>query len=299
MNIIPHLWFDKEAKEAVEFYVATFPDSRITRSSKIRGTPSGDCDILSFELAGQPMMAINAGPYFKFTPAISFFLNFDPSSDPKAKEHLDATWAKLSEGGEALMPLDEYPFSKRYGWIRDRYGVSWQLILSNPEGEARPFIVPSLMFTGEVAGKAEEAIDRYIAIFGGKRGTTARYGPGMPNDKEGTLMFADFMIGDTWIAAMDSAHPHGFGFTEATSLIVPIETQEEIERYSDALSAVPEAEQCGWIKDAYGVSWQIWPKRMEEMMTLGTQEAIDRVTKAFLPMKRFDLAKLEAAWRGE
>ena len=164
-KIMPHVWFDKEAKEAAAFYVSLFPDSAISNISTIRNTPSGDCDIVSFQLSGQPFMAISAGPLFKVNPSISFFLNFDPSRDKNARKNLDATWEKLSEGGSALMPLDKYPFSERYGWIQDRYGVSWQLILSNPGGEPartteviqsggeRPFIVPSLMFAGKKAFK--------------------------------------------------------------------------------------------------------------------------------------------------
>ena len=125
-------------------------------------------------------MAISAGPLFKFNPSVSFFVNFDPSRDPQAREHLDATWAKLSEGGQALMPLDAYPFSPRFGWVQDRYGVSWQLILTDPSGEPRPAIMPSLMFTGEVCGKAEEAGAFYRSVFDGSRaGRLVRYPEGM------------------------------------------------------------------------------------------------------------------------
>lgn len=142
-NILPHLWFDQEAPEAAAFYCALFPDSGITHTTEIRGTPSGDCDVVTFRLSGQSFMAISAGPFFKFNPSISFFLNFDPSRDKQARQNLDATWEKLSAGGRVLMPLNQYPFSEHYGWVQDKYGLSWQLILSNPGGEERPFIVPS------------------------------------------------------------------------------------------------------------------------------------------------------------
>jgi predicted 3-demethylubiquinone-9 3-methyltransferase (glyoxalase superfamily) len=298
--ITPHLWFDKQAKEAAEFYVSVFPDSRITNVTVLHDTPSGDCDVVSFEVGGRPFMAISAGPYFTINPSVSFFVNYDPSRDPQAREHLDAAWTKLSEGGKALMPLQEYPFSKWYGWIQDRFGVSWQLMLTNPEGEPRPFIIPSLLFTGAVAGKAEEATDFYLSVFpDSKRGAIARYPAGMEHDKEGTLMFTDYALAGEWFAAMDSAYPHGFGFTEAVSFIVTCDTQEEIDRYWGLLSAVPEAEQCGWLKDKYGVSWQIAPKDMNEMMAKGTPEQVARVTKAFLPMKKFDIAKLRDAYEGK
>ncbi len=159
-KITPHLWFDKEAKEAIKFYTAIFPNSRITDLTTIYEvpTPTKDCDIISFELSGQPFMAINAGPLFKLNPSLSFIVNFDPSADKNAIKNLNKLWENLAEEGSALMPLDKYPFSERYGWIQDKYGVSWQLILSE-QGEMRPTITPSLMFTGAVAGRAEEAIN--------------------------------------------------------------------------------------------------------------------------------------------
>ena len=152
-KIIPHLWFDKEAKKAVEFYVSVFPNSKITHSSVIKNTPSGDCDMLSFELNGQPFMAISAGPLFTFNEAISF--------------------------------------------------------------------------------------------------------------------------------------------------VVPCEDQKEIDYYWEKLSADPKAEQCGWLKDKYGVSWQIVPMSMNEMMSRGTPEQISRVTQAFLKMKKFNIDLLNKAFQGE
>jgi len=293
-KIIPHLWFDTQAVEAAELYTGIFPDSRITGTSYLRDTPSGDCDLVFFELAGYAFEAISAGPEFVFNPSISFMLNFDPSRDKKAREHLDAAWDAFSRGGKALMPLDAYPFSKRYGWVQDRFGLSWQLILSNPEGEPRPFIVPSLMFTKAMAGKAEEAIDFYASVFkNAKRGATARYPAGSEPDKEGTLMYADVMLENQWFAAMDSAQRHDFAFNEAVSLIVSCDDQEEIDYYWSRLSAVPGAEQCGWLKDRYGVSWQISPAVVADMLANGTREQIDRVTRAFLKMKKYDVATLE------
>jgi predicted 3-demethylubiquinone-9 3-methyltransferase (glyoxalase superfamily) len=298
-KITPHLWFDKEAKEAAEFYCSLFPNSKITHTSTIRNvpTPTGDCDIISFDIGGHPFMAINAGPLFKFNPSVSLIVNFDPSKDQDAKSRLDATFAKLSQGGTALMPLDKYPFSERYGWIQDKYGLSWQFILTNPAGEERPLITPSIMFTGNVAGRAEEAIEFYVSVFkDGKRGVTARYPQGMKPDKEGTIMFADFHILGTWLTAMDSAREHNFAFNEAISLLIPCETQSEIDYYWEKLSADPKAELCGWLKDKFGLSWQVWPRAMGEMMAKGTPEQIDRVTQALLPMKKFDIAKLQEAY---
>lgn len=151
-KITPHLWYDQQAKEAAEFYCSVFPNSRITNVSTLYDTPSGDCDIVSFELDGQPFMAISAGPLFQFNEAISFLVN--------------------------------------------------------------------------------------------------------------------------------------------------CETQEEIDYYWDKLSAVPEAEQCGWLKDKFGLSWQISPSALDEMLQTADRDQLERVTQAFLQMKKFDLAALQRAYEG-
>lgn len=298
-KITPHLWFDKEVKEAADFYVSAFPNSKVTHISTIRNvpTPTGDCDIVSFELSGKPFMAINAGPLFKFNPSVSFILNFDPSKNKQARENLDALWDKLSKGGTALMPLDKYPFSERYGWIQDKYGLSWQLILTNPAGEERPFIVPSLMFTGKVCGKAEEATDFYISVFkNSKRGIVAHYPQGMEPDKEGTIMFTDFMLESQWFAAMDSAREHNFAFNEAISLLISCEIQEEIDYYWEKLTADPKAEQCGWLKDKFGLSWQIVPTALGQLLSDPDPQKSKRVMQAMLQMKKIDVAKLKQAY---
>ncbi|WP_339279803.1 VOC family protein [Paenibacillus sp. FSL W8-1187] len=299
-GIVPHLWFDKEAKEAAELYSSVFPDSSINSVTPLNDTPSGDASLVSFQVWGQPFMAISAGPHFKLNPSISFFAHYDPSREPKAREMLDEAWEKLAEGGTPLMPLGQYPFSERFGWIQDKFGVSWQLILTNPDGEPRPPIIPSLLFVGANCGKAEEARDFYLSVFRDSQpGELVRYGPGMEPDREGDVMFSDFRLGSTWFTAMDSAHDHSFQFNEAISFVVRCDTQEEIDFYWDKLSAVPSAEQCGWLKDRYGVSWQICPSAMDKMMAEGTPEQRVRVTKAFLKMKKFDLAELERAYRGD
>lgn len=301
-TIIPHLWFDKEAKEAAEFYISAFGDGKITQVNTLHDTPGGDAEIVAFELLGHQFMSISAGPLFKFNPSVSFMVNFDPSQDPGAGKHLENLWGKLMEGGKVLMPLDKYPFSEKYGWVEDKYGLSWQLILTNPAGEPRPKIIPSLLFVKDVYGRAEEAVDFYVSVFkDSKKGMTAHYGVGQEPDKEGALMFGDFALeGENWFAAMESAHSaHDFGFNEALSFMVPCETQEEIDYYWEKLSAVPEAEQCGWLKDKFGVSWQIVPSDLEERLASGTPEQQKRLTEAFLKMKKFDLAELDRAWKGE
>jgi predicted 3-demethylubiquinone-9 3-methyltransferase (glyoxalase superfamily) len=291
-KITPHLWFDNQAKEAAVFYTSVFDDSKVTDVTSLHDTPSGDAEMVSFELAGYPFMAISAGPLFRFNPSISFHVKC------KSVEEVDRIWDALSVGGTVLMKLDAYPFSQRYGWIQDKYGLSWQVIYSN-QAFTRKF-TPVLMFTGEKAGKAEEAVNFYVSVFkNGKVDMISRYGKDMEPDAEDSVSYAGFSLEGVEFGAMDSAREHGFTFNEAISFMVSCETQEEIDGYWNKLSAVPKAEQCGWLKDKYGVSWQIVPTALGQMLGSGTPAQIDRVTKAFLPMKKFDIAELQKAYDGK
>lgn len=296
-RITPHLWFDKEAKEAVAFYCTLFPDSKVTNTTTIHDTPSGDCDVVSFELSNQSFMAISAGPFFKFNPAISFFVNFNPLQNEDSREQLDLLWSKLISEGKELMPLQEYPFSKRFGWVQDKYGLSWQLILTDNEQDEKPLIVPSLIFVGKEYGKAAEAINFYTSVFENSQcGVMTHYDSAQKLNQDGTIMYAKFMLSGTWFTAMDSAGTHDFAFNEAISFMVNCDTQDEIDYYWNALSSVPEAEQCGWLKDKYGLSWQIVPTILGDMMSKGTRKQIDRITQAFLQMKKFDIARLKQVY---
>lgn len=277
-KITPNLWFDGNAKEAIDYYVSIFPDSKIISTANYPNSTdeglaefqkdlAGKVLTVQFELGGFEFTAINAGPEFKPTAAVSFFLNFDPARDDKAREHLDELWGKLIDGGEAMMPLDKYPFSERYGWVKDKYGYTWQLILTNPEGEPRPFVVPSFLFSGANANRAGEAIDYYTSVFkDSKKGLIMPYEQANGLAKAGSLMYGDFTLAGQWFAAMDSPVEHAFGFNEAVSLSISCKDQAEIDYFWSKLSTVPESEQCGWCKDQYGVSWQVIPENMGQLM---------------------------------
>ena len=296
--ITPHLWFDTQAREAAQFYSALFPDSGVDSLVTLRDTPSGDCDVVQFHLHGQPFMAISAGPLFKFNPSVSFIVNFDASREPGARERMDRTWAALMDGGQALMPLDAYPFSPRYGWVQDRFGLSWQLMLADGAVAPRAPIVPALMFTGDATGRADEAGRFYRSVFDDSlEGTSIPYPEGAAPDADSRTMFTDFRLGPTWFAAMDSGRMHAFGFNEAVSFVVTCRDQAEIDRYWSRLSSVPEAEQCGWCKDRFGLSWQITPAVLGDYMTSGDAALVDRITRCFLDMHKLDVAKIEAAAR--
>ena len=295
-KITPNLWFNTEAEEAAEFYISIFDDSRLgtvshydVASAKASGQSKGSAMTVSFELEGQEFTALNGGPQFTFTPAISFIVNC-PTED-----EVDELWAQLSEGGTELMPLDTYPFSERYGWTEDKYGVSWQLLF-NDSIPARE-IIPSLMFVGDQSSNAEEAINFYTSVFDDSAvGEIARYGPNQEPDEEGSIMYADFSLEGQRFAAMDSAGEHDFGFNEAISFIVECRDQEEIDYFWEQLTTNGGSEgQCGWLTDPYGISWQIVPTVLPELLQDENDQKSRRVTEALLQMRKLDINQLREA----
>jgi predicted 3-demethylubiquinone-9 3-methyltransferase (glyoxalase superfamily) len=160
-------------------------------------------------------------------------------------------------------------------------------------------ITPTLMFVGKQSGKAEEAINFYTSVFrSASVGDVLRYGEGEEPDKEGTIKHAAFTLEEVDFAAMDSARGHTFTFNEAISFIVHCAQQADIDYYWKKLSAFPEAEQCGWLKDRYGFSWQIVPTAMDEILKDTDTKKLARVTEAFLKMKKFDIDALRKAYTG-
>jgi predicted 3-demethylubiquinone-9 3-methyltransferase (glyoxalase superfamily) len=300
-KISPHLWFDSQAEDAAKLYTSLFKNSKIgtlTRYGKagfeIHGQPEGKVMTVDFELDGQLFVGLNAGPLFKFTPAISFLVACS------GKDEVDTLWAKLSDGGMALMELGAYPFSERFGWTQDRYGLSWQVMFVG-DRPVKQKIVPTLMFVGDVCGKAEEAITAYASVFhDAKVGDIVRYGKGEAPDKEGTIKHGTFTLEGQQFAAMDSAHQHSFTFNEAISFLVRCETQADIDYYWDRLSSGgdPKAQQCGWLKDRFGVSWQVAPTVLDKMIQDPDKAKVERVTNAFLKMKKLDLTELVRAYEG-
>lgn len=294
-KIIPHLWFEQEALEAAKFYTAIFPESQI----------HGDIDdtsgnIISFDICGHRFIAFNGRRNFTFNPAISFFIHFNLSKDENIRKKIEEVWEKLSDDGKVLMPFDQYPFSEKYGWIQDKYGLSWQLMLSNLDEDKLIKVVPSFMFTNEIYGKAEEAIHFYLSVFQHSNiGNIARYPDGMEPDEEGKIMYADFTIENQTFVMMESARAHEFHFNEAISFLIYGESQDEINRLWEKLSSSPGDEQSGWLKDRYGVSWQIIPRQMEEMMAQGTKEQIHRVINEVRRMKKINIDDLWKAFNGE
>jgi predicted 3-demethylubiquinone-9 3-methyltransferase (glyoxalase superfamily) len=294
-KIIPCLWFDSEAEEAAAFYVEAFPDGLIAATSRYPesndnpgGRPRGSVLTVEFEVAGQRFTALNGGPMFVMNPSISFFVYVD------GPEQASRLFSDLADGGEVLMPIDSYPWSERYGWVEDRFGVSWQVMAARrAPGDAT--IVPCLMFAGAQHGRAEEAMREYARIFaGGRIDSVERYAFG--EGPTSAVKHGRFVLAGQQMTAMDSHVGHGVTFNEAISLQVMCEDQDELDCYWEALSEGGEKGECGWLKDRFGLSWQVAPTAIAEWMATEDAVARDRAFAALLQMKKLDIAALKRAY---
>lgn len=289
-NKITHcIWFRHEGAAAARFYTSLFKNSEILNgvsdtkeSAAATGKKEGDALTVAFRLENLEFMALNGGSMFHPTPAISFFINCE------TKEEADYFWKGLSDGGKVRIPLDEYPFSKRYGWIEDRFGLSWQVMLTNPKGDWRPKLVPCLLFTGKKSGQTKTARDLYLSIF--RNSEPGLFYPYEEKGQEYKTMFTDFCLDGQWVAAMDSPQDDYFDFTEGNSIVINCNNQEEIDYFWNKLSENGgEQGSCGWIKDPFGISWQIIPDNISQLLESPA------AMSAMMKMKKLDIAGLKNA----
>lgn len=281
-NLYPCLWFDGKAKEAAKFYTTIFENSKVSEDNGM---------VVIFNLEGNKFMALNGGPMFQINPSISFFVFCETT------EEVEAKWKGLTNGGEVLMPLDKYPWNEKYGWCQDQYGVNWQVMV---EKNVAQKIAPALMFTKQYAGKAEEAMQFYTQVFnhrneeGGenKIQSVSLYEKG-ENDVEGTIKHARFLLNGQLFCSMDSSAAHAFTFNEGISLVVPCDTQADIDYFWETLSEGGKKSECGWLKDKYEVSWQIVPANLSKFFNEPGKR--EKVMKALMSMKKLDIAELEHA----
>lgn len=275
--LYPCLWFDGQAQEAAAFYCNLFRGSRITAATPM---------VAKFELCGQPFMALNGGAAFQVNPSISFFVICETAKETQL------LWDRLLAEGSVLMPMGKYDWSEQYGWLQDRYGVSWQ-IARGDQAEVGQAITPSLLFTGAQHGRAEAALHFYTSLFAPATvDGILKYGPGQ-EEPAGTVQHAQFRINGYTLMVMDSQQAHRFAFNEAISFVLECKDQAEIDRYWSLLTEGGEEGRCGWLKDRFGVSWQVIPEVLGTLM--GDPVRAQRVAQAFMQMKKMDIEVLEKA----
>lgn len=275
-SIHPCIWFNGNAEEAAALYSRAFNNTEITMSTPI---------VVLFSVKGKKIMGLNGGPNNNPNPSISFF------NVCETEEEIDQAWRLLSDGGMELMPLNAYPWSKKYGWIQDKYGVNWQLALKNDAENTDVF--PALLFVGDQNGKAEEAMNFYTSLFKNSSiELIAKYEAG-EGDIEGNIKHAQFYLNGFKLAAMESSMQHNFSFNEGVSLCVSCDTQEEIDFYWLNITEDGLEGQCGWCRDVYGVWWQIFPSIMPSLMSDPVKAP--KVMEAFMKMKKFDIETIKKA----
>jgi predicted 3-demethylubiquinone-9 3-methyltransferase (glyoxalase superfamily) len=299
-KISPMLWFDSQAEEAAKFYTTVFPNSQINQitryvkeGSEIHGQAEGTVMTIDFTLDGQRFTALNGGPHFKFNPSISFFAVYETENE------VNSIWNYLSDGGTVLMPLDKYDWSEKYGWIQDRFGLSWQVAVGKKSDVGAQSIVSSLLFVKEHHGQAENAMSFYTSVFKNSQiAGVLRYGANELPEKEGTVKHAQFTLENQTFMVMDSGLEHSFTFNEAISFVIHCNTQQEINYYWERLTegGDPKAQMCGWLKDKFGVSWQVVPTILVKMLKDPDSSKTGQVTKAYMGMKKFNITELEKAY---
>ncbi len=276
--IYPCLWFDGNAREAAELYCSIFGNSTITQDTGL---------VVSFEIEGKKIMGLNGGPMFKITPSLSLYVTCESDTE------IERIYKGLLEGGITMMPLDAYPWSPRYAWVVDRFGMTWQLTLGElPAGGDK--IIPSFLFVGAQYGNAQKAMALYTRLFPNSRILHEDvYGPD-EQPMAGSLKFGQFALDGVPFAAMDGFGEHQFAFSEGVSLVVECENQEEIDNYWNTLiSDGGEESQCGWLKDGFGVSWQIIPKALNSLIS--DSEKGQRAMQKMLTMRKLVISELENA----
>lgn len=271
--IYPCFWFNGNAKEAATFYCSVFNNAEFKTDTPL---------VVIFELWGKKMMGLNGGPMFTINPSISLFVN------AASIEETNEIWDKLIEGGKALMAIGEYPWSQRYGWLQDKFGITWQISVA-PNGEAGRNIRPSMLFTGERFGKAAAAIQLYGSVF--ENDATNMMVPYPEGDANaGKVMYSECSLNGYQLIAMDGPGVHDYTFNEGVSFVVECDNQDEIDHYWNRLTEGGAESMCGWLKDAFGVSWQIVPTILSKLMT--DPEKAPRVMQAFMKMRKFDIETL-------
>ena len=288
-KITPFLWFNNNLEEAADVYVALFGNSKILSMHRAPGAAPGEkgrAFTATFSLGGQEFYALNGGPMYSFSPATSFFVECETGED------VDRLWKGLGEGGTVFMDLNKYPFSEKYGWVQDRFGISWQLMLT----KGKQKISPCLMFVKEVAGKAEQAIQFYSRIFkDSETQMIARYEEG-EGAHVGSIKHASFSLDGVTFKAMDSHMEHLHVFSPAISFFVNCTTQEEVDFFWDKLSEGGKTSRCGWLDDKYGVTWQIVPDTLGKLMYDKDRIKAKRVMDAMMKMTKLEIKGLEDAY---
>ncbi len=279
-KITPCLWYDGAGEKAAALYCSVLADAKIASRSPL---------VTELVISGQNLTLLDGGPMYKPNPSISLYYVAETAAE------IDRIWNAFSDGGEVMMPLGKYPFSGKYGWITDRYGISWQLTIGKLSDTGGQRITPFFLFCGKQYGRVDDAFAHYSAIFkNAKTLSVSRYGPGEQPDEEGKVRVGDLEMNGQRFKFIESAHAHKFAFNEGVSLTIHCDTQEEIDYYWEKLTGFGgEESMCGWLKDKFGVSWQVVPTALTKIMSDPVKAG--KAAKAFMSMRKLDIEQIVQA----
>lgn len=284
--IMPAFWCTGTMAEQARAYAALFPGATIDGQDPGAWAPGAPGATLALD--GCAVQLIDGGPMYAPTPAISLFVQRPDEGGVRA------LWDGLAEGGAVLMPLDAWPWARLFGWVQDRWGVTWQVNLG-PLDEVGQAVLPYLTFAGPAAGRVRAALDLYARAFPDLRVDGIHDHDGSGPDPAGTVMHAQVRLRGGTMMLSESAQGHDWGFTPGTSLSVACEDQAQVDRLWDLFLEGGKPQRCGWLTDAFGVSWQIVPQVLADIMARGTPDQKARAVAAFLPMEKLDGPTLAAA----
>lgn len=276
MNIHPCLWFDGQALEAAEFYCSLFKHSRISLNTGM---------VVNFELDGQKFMGLNGGPAFTLNPSISLLVISE------SDDEIENLFNRLSDGGKILMPLGTYDWSEKYAFCQDRFGLAWQ-IMKGKYSDVNQKITPTLLFVGALFGRAEAAVKFYTGVFPKSSiNGILLYSEEEGKHVSGTVKHSQFILDEKVFMAMDGYGNHSFSFNEAFSFVVECKDQATLDQYWEKLTEDGgEESMCGWLKDKFGVSWQIIPAQIGAIMS--DPDKAPNAMAALMKMKKIDINTL-------
>lgn len=273
------LWVDKEAEEMSLFYKKIFENVSIGEYSfypktaeKVSGKKENSILTIDLKIENLNLQILNAGPVFKSNPSFSFMVFCSSKDEIKSK------WNKLSSGGEIRMELASYPWASLYGWTVDKFGIEWQLIQAPSDQK----IAPSFLFVNKLFGRGEEAIHFYNTVF-----PHAEIGMIGKDEKTGTVQYAEFYLEGQKFILMEGPGDHPHTFNNSSSLVINCEDQKEIDYYWDKLlEGGGMVEECGWLKDKFGLSWQVVPIELSKLMRSPLK---DEVFSKLLTMTKIEI----------
>jgi predicted 3-demethylubiquinone-9 3-methyltransferase (glyoxalase superfamily) len=277
-QITPCLWFNNQARDAANLYCSHFPNAKIASQSPI---------VTEIAVGDQHIILLDGGPMYRPNPSISLYYICETESE------INDIWEAFSKNGQVLMPLDKYPWAEKYGWLSDAFGISWQLVLGKIADMGQK-ITPAFMFVGDQYGRVDEAIEHYSSVFRDAAVTgMLRYGANEQPDTEGKVKYAQLTLNGQQFILMESAHKHNFSFSEGVSLTIHCETQAEIDYYWEKLTEKGEESMCGWLKDRFGISWQVIPSLLATIMS--DPKKAGKAAQAFMQMRKLDIEQIVQA----